>query len=347
MIVNRKMIQKLISEDFKIRNKRSNKSLSSFLFEDVDSDIEKAAAAGPAAVRKLADTYSDKAQLKNALKGDYDKKADDDNVNVGGSETMSVGDLIPTQKEIDLMKSVAFPLGGFDALKQMVTSKTSGAPGSITVSGNEVLDGHHRWSGVWGISGPSGTISAQDVALPGDTSQKLAAAQLAIAAYKDPEQKQPAAAGEIPYNILGKDKATVKSMIIDNVGKKSDPKAPGALLNDEMLDACSKDADIAKWAGFKVGADKETVKDKIADRVAENLAGAKPIPANPGAPERIDMPQFDDKSIGGSKAKNDIYQGLAAGDFNVKKPFAPSNESKLGNDNLVMERWQKLAGLIK
>ena len=346
MTINRDTIRKIIRED---SHKRANRSgrLAALLFEDVDSEIEKAAKTGPAAVRKLADTYDDKAELKKALKGDHDKKKDDDNVGVGGAETMSVGDLIPTQKEIDLMKSVAFPLGGFDALKQMVTSKTSGAPGSITVSGNEVLDGHHRWSGVWGISGPSGTISAQDVALPGDTSQKLAAAQLAIAAYKDPEQKQPAAAGEIPYNILGKNKTTVKSMIIDNVGKKADPKAPGALLNDEMLEACSKDADIAKWAGFKVGADKETVKDKIADRVAENLAGAKPIPANPEAPERIDMPQFDDKSIGGSKAKNDIYQGLAAGDFNIQKPFAPSNESKKNADDLVMERWLRLAGIVK
>jgi hypothetical protein len=346
MNLNRSIIRRLIAEEIS-KAAPKKRSLASYLFEDVEDDIKKAATSGPAAVRKFVDAYDDKKELKSALQGSHDKRDDDDIVAVGGAESVSVGGLIPTQKEIDLMKSVAFPLGGFEALKKMVTSKTSGAPGAITISGNEVLDGHHRWSGVWGISGPGGTITAQNVDLPGDTSQKLAAAQLAIAAYKDPEAKQPSAAGEIPYNILGKDKATVKAMIIDNVGKKTDKKAPGALLNDEMLEACSNDKDIADWAGFKVGADKETVKDKIADRVAENLAGAKPIPSNPGAPERVDMPQFDDAAIGGSKAKEDIYSGLSSGEFNVSEPFSPKKESVASEDKIIMERWQKLAGILK
>lgn len=347
MIITRAVIRNLINEELIKKSRPAKRSLSSYIFEDVSDEIVKAANAGPGAVRKLADTYSDKVELKIALQGDYDKEADDDTTTIGGASTSKVGDLIPTQNEIDLMKSVAFPLGSFDALKQMVTSKTSGAPGSITISGNEVLDGHHRWSGVWGISGPSGTISSQDVSLPGNTSQKLAAAQLAIAAYKDAGQAQPAAAGKILYNVLGKDKATVKSMIIDNVGTKADPKAPGALLNDEMLEACSNDASIAKWAGYNVGDDKETVKDKIAERVAENLGGAVPIPSNSSAPERIDMPQFDDASIGGSDAKKAIYKGLASGEFNIKKPFSPQKESKMNSDKIILERWNRLAGLIK
>lgn len=347
MRLNRQTIRKLVLEEVSRMRQPQRRSLASFIFEDVEDDIKIAAAAGPAAVRKLADTYGDKEELKAALKGDHDKQSDDDVVDVGGAEPVEVGDLVPTQKEIDLMKSVAFPLGGFEALKQMVVSKTSGAPGAISVAGNEVLDGHHRWSGVWGISGPTGTIKAQNIDLPGDTSQKLAAAQLAIAAYKDPGKPQPAAADEIPYNILGKDKATVKKMILDNVGKKTDKKAPGALLNDEMLEACSGDSAIAEWAGFEVGADKETVKDRIADRVAENLAGAKPIPANPSAPERINMPQFDHDDIGGSKAKADIYKGLSSGDFNISEPFEPKTESLLSRDEIILERWLSLAGIVK
>ena len=347
MRLDRQTIRRLVLEEISRTSAPKKRSLSSFLFEDVEDDIKKAAGAGPAAVRKLADDFSDKKELKSALQGDHDKTKEDDVVSVGSEESVAVGTLIPTQKEIDLMKSVAFPLGGLDALKTMVTSKTSGAPGAITISGDEVLDGHHRWSGVWGIVGPTGTIMAQDLGLPGETAQKLAAAQLAIAAYKSPDQSQPAAAGEIPYNILGKDKATVKKMILDNVGKKTDKKAPGPVLNDEMLEACSNDSTIADWAGFKVGADKETVKDKIADRVAENLAGAKPIPSNPGAPERIDMPQFDSDDIGGKKAKADIYSGLASGDFNVSEPFKPKTESKSSGDNVIMERWLRLAGVVR
>ena len=320
-------------------------SLVDLLFEDVEDDIETAFNAGPAAVRKLADTTSDKEELKNALKGDHDKVVPDDKIPVGGDASVSVGGLIPTQNEIDLMKSVAFPLGGFKALKQMVTSKTIGAPGSITISGNEVLDGHHRWSSVWGIAGPTGTISTQDVDLPGGTDQKLAAAQLAIAAYKDPDTKQPSASDPIPYNILGKSKDYIKKMILDNVGVQADKKAPGPLLNDEMLEQSAQDQAIADWAGFEVGADTETVKDKIADRVAENLGGAKPIPENPNAPARADMPQFDHDAIGGKTAKADIYAGLKAGEFNVEPPFKA--ESASADGNLVVERWQRLAGLLK
>ena len=322
-------------------------SLTKLIFEDIEDDIKAAYKAGPAAVRKLANSTPDKEKLRDALKGDHDKVEKDDQVPVGKGTPVKVGALIPTQNEIDLMKSIAFPLGGFDALKNMVVSKTSGAPGAITISGKEVLDGHHRWSGVWGISGPAGTIQVQNLKLPGDTSKKLAAAQLAIAAYKDPNVKQPSAEDPIPYNILGKDKAYIKQMILDNVGNQTDSKAPGPLLNDEMLKQCADDDEIAKWAGFKVGDDIETVKDKIADRVAENLGGAKPIPENPAAPARADMPQFDDKTIGGKAAKEAIYTGLQTGEFNVNPPFEPKNEGKGRSDDVIVERWAKLAGILK
>jgi len=324
-------------------------SLTNLLFEDIEDDIaddiEVAFNTGPAAVRNLVNKTSNKKVLKKVLQGDHDKVVPDDKVSVGNPGEVRVGDLIPTQNEIDLMKSVAFPLGGFEALKKMVTSKTSGAPGYITISGNEVLDGHHRWSGVWGISGPDGTIQAQDLGFSGDTDEKLAAAQLAIAAYKDSGAEQPSASGKIPYNILGKSKKYIRDMILDNVGEKTDDKAPGLLLNDEMLKKSSQDQAIADWAGFEVGDDIETVKDKIADRVAENLGGKNPIPENRKAPNRADMPQFDHDSIGGKKAKEDIYAGLKAGDFNVKPPFKAKDVSE--SAIFVTERWQRLAGILK
>jgi len=323
-------------------------SLSSLLFEDVEDDIKKAANSGPAAVRKLADDYPDKQELKTALQGDHDNVADDDNVGISGEESLAVDGFIPTQNEIDLMKSVAFPLGGHQALKAMVTSKTSTAPGAISVAGNEVLDGHHRWSGVWGIVGPKGKISVQDMGFKGDTNKKLAAAQLAIAAYKPADLKQPSADDPIPYNILGKEKDTIKKMILDNVGKQTDKKAPGPLLNDEMLKACADDSEIAAWAGFKVGDSTDKVRDAIADTVANNLST---LPSNPNAPARADMPQFDHETLGDKKTvKSAIYAGLDAGKFNVNKPFDAKDkkeESLKKSDKLVMERWLRLAGLTK
>jgi len=47
-------------------------------------------------------------------------------------------------------------------------------------------------------------------------------------------------------------------------------------------------------------------------------------------------------------AKEKIYAGLESGEFNVAEPFGKEKKEsvKKNNDSLIMERWQKLAGLI-
>jgi len=339
-------LRKIIREELHgLKRVAITPSLVSVLFEDVTDDIAKASKQGPGEVRKLVNTYDDKDALKSALQGDYDQVEPDDVTGVGSAQSVDAGGFKPTQNEIDLMKSVAFPLGGASALKSMIVTNTTGAPGSITVAGDEVIDGHHRWSGVWGILGKKGKISVQDVALPGETKEKLAAAQLAIAAYKPADLEQPASAEPIPYNILGKKKAVIKKMMLDNVGKQTDKKAPGPLLNDEMLASSAKDKDIAAWAGFEVGAGVDVVLDKITDKVAANLAG---IPSNASAPARADMPQFDNDAIGGKQAKADIYTGLKAGEYNVKPPFEEQgDDDEEPGDDEIAERWSRLAGLLK
>lgn len=310
--------------------------------EEIEQDIAKAVKAGPAAVRSLANNANDKQGLKDALKGSHDKVSDDDVVSVSGAKSIAVKKFKPTQKEIDLLKSIGYPLSDFSILKKMISTNTSTAPGSITVSGDLVIDGHHRWSGIWGISGPSGVISAEDLGLPGDTTQKLAAAQLAIAAYKPADVKQPAAAGAIPYNILGASPDTIKSMLLKNKDKTTER---GSLLGQEFLDACAGDNTVAQWAGFKPGADKKEVLEKICDKVADNLST---LPSNPQAPERIDMPQFNDDSIGGDKAKEEIYTGLKSGEFNVKAPFKPGDkeDEEESKEKELSERFLRLAGII-
>lgn len=352
MKFDRQSIRRLVLEEVSAMNRPRRKTLTSLLFEDAAAAdaIKKAAKAGPAAVVALANSYGDKEELKNTLQGSFDKEETDDTVDITSAVPKKVSDFIPTQKDIDLMKSVAFPLGGFESLESMISSNTTTAPGAISVSGNEVLDGHHRWSGVWGICGPDGTINVQDMGFTGDTSDKLAQAQLAIAAYKPADLPQPSAAEPIPFNIMKKSKEQIKGMILDNVGEQTDSNAPGPLLNDDVIARSSQSPIVANWAGFKVGADKEEVIDKIADKVASNLST---LPFNDNAPERINMPQFDDKSMGDKKTvKAAIYKGLETGAFNVKKPFEPDDvksqkESRLREDNVVMERWQRLAGLIK
>lgn len=345
----RRIIRKEASSIVRESTSRSKKrSLVELIFEDAAEDISKAFKGGPGAVRSLANSVKDKEELKTALQGDHDKKVDDDKVSIGGG-TPAVGGLLPTQSEIDLVKSIGWPLGDKDTLEKMITTGTSTAPGTITTSGNLVIDGHHRWSGIWSVSGPQGTVAVDDLALPGEsTSEKLAAAQLAIAAYKDAEAKQPAADEKIELNILGKSSDAIEKDILAAEGQK-DPKAPGAILNPKYLEECSKSEVIAKWAGFEVGAAPDEVKAAIAKKTASNLSS---LPQNPDAPPRADMPQFDHDNIGGKAAKKDIMAGLQSGEYNVAPPFSPEGKEKqqagYRRDGQVMiERWQKLAGLIK
>jgi len=310
------------------------------LFEDITDDIAKAAKGGPGSVRSFVDNHPEPAELKAALHGTHDKVEHDDTTNVSKPAMRKISDFKPTQKEIDMMKSAAFPLGSAKALTKAITSNTTSAPGSITVAGDDVIDGHHRWSGVWAISGPNGVISAEDLGLPGDTTQKLAAAQLAIAAHKEPGQDMPTAAGKIANNILGKSSSEIEKMMVANVGRQVDRRAPGPMLNDEMVSNSSKDKVIAKWAGFKPGADAIEVKAKIIKKISANLAT---VPSNPKAPAREDMPQLDHESIGGKTAKAAIYDKLQNAEINIKNPLSPQTESVESGENLLTERWCQLA----
>ena len=314
--------------------------LVDLLLEDVSDDIVKAANSGPGGVRSFVDGYSDPDELKAALQGSYDNIEADDTTNISEPTPRKVKEFKPTQIEIDMMKSAAFPLGGADALEKSITSNTTTAPGSISVSGDFVIDGHHRWSGVWAISGPTGDISAQDMDLPGDVSQKLAAAQLAIAAHKDPNTPMPTASEPIPNNILGKKSDEIEKMMFDNIGKQVDDRAPGPMLNDKMVSDSSKNEVIAKWAGFQLGADPKEVIAKIISKVSANLAG---IHNAKGAPARKDMPQLDHESIGGKVAKAAIYKKLQNAEINIKSPLSPQKESAERDGNLLTERWCQLA----
>jgi len=93
----------------------------------------------------------------------------------------------------------------------------------------------------------------------------------------------------------------------------------------------------------------EDARAAIIEKVADNL-GQLPRPA-PGAPARDDMPQTDAAS-GGVKG---VVKNFAAGKVNWQEPFSPgvksSDENKQESSGRVgqvlVERWQKLAGLIK
>lgn len=267
-----------------------------------------------------------------------------------GSAT--IGNLKPTQIEIELTKSIAFPLSKFDSLKKMISGGVQrvGPPGNdmIVTSGDLIIDGHHRWSSLFSVAGPDGQIASIDISLPEkDAGSVLAVVQTAIASTLTGGEPVPKAkAGGM--NILGKGKDELVKLIesaADSGGGEA-----GAILTDEFMKKCLGDKQVSSHFSLEGITDLAEARKKIIDKVADNLSKMNP-PAE-GAPPRVDMPQLDQAKGGVQGALDKI----AAGKVNYKPPFdvvkdkkdsADKKESLKRSEDVLIERWQRLAGLVK
>lgn len=279
--------------------------------------------------------------------GRKDGSPEDEAANIS-ERSATLGELVPTQIEIELTKSIAFPLAKFDAMKKMISGGVQrvGPPGNdtIVISGNLIIDGHHRWSSLFSVTGPDGQIAAIDVGLQEkDAASVLSIVQTAIAATKTGGEPVPkASAGE--SNILGKGKDELTKLIQSSVGQSSEA---GEILSDDYVEKCLADKGVMKHFGIKEGSDAAAARAAIVSKVADNLSKMNQ-PAK-GSPPREDMPQLD-KADGGAKS---ALAKLQKGKVNYKTPFdvvkdksSTTQESLRGEDRIVLERWQRLAGLL-
>lgn len=334
--------------------------------EELAAELQKAFKKGPEATRAFLDSEEGKSDIVRKdllLSPQTDGDMSDDSVSVASADGPAM-QFKPTQREIDLMKSVSYPLGSAKTLTEAIQSGPT-AKGIVT-SGDLIIDGHHRWSGAIAIGGSKAKIAGKDVKWPGtNTKEKLAAAQIAIAASLGPGKAIPSQGEGFDTNIMGKDAGGIAKMIMDNVNKQTDKGAPGPLLNDTMMEnltaGSNKDIDIVlDWLGSlsdrvkeKIGPGKPSSPEAvtqlrlaIAQKVGENLAA---LPKNPEAPARKDMPQFDPK-VGGPELKTvePNLAGSKTGDFNLSPPFAKGiKESVKRKDNLLQEIVKKGTKIIK
>ena len=89
-------------------------------------------------------------------KGLKDGSEGDDSIQVKEDDPVNVADMIPTQSNIQLGKSLSFALGGGFGGKDL---------GAYITGGNEILDGHHRWSGTM-IVDPGASITGHKIYAP-------------------------------------------------------------------------------------------------------------------------------------------------------------------------------------
>jgi len=91
-------------------------------------------------------------------KGLKDGAADDDSIQVKQDDPVNVADMIPTQSNIQLGKSLSFALGGGFGGQDL---------GAYITGGDEILDGHHRWSGTM-IVDPGASITGHKIYAPAE-----------------------------------------------------------------------------------------------------------------------------------------------------------------------------------
>jgi hypothetical protein len=243
--------------------------------------------------------------ISNGLK---DGVKDEDRLYVSHA-TVKVNELIPTQREIDIDKSLRYPLTSVACAKMYIQGENVKIAGMdiVTLNSKYVIDGHHRWSQVYAVN-PFATMSAKDISGISDPIQALKSLQIAIVAD----------IGEVPVNnVEGSNMIlSTEEEIVKYVKEKT---------TDEVMDVY-RDAHIAN--------DREELGKFIWKNVQNMQKENRPIE---NAPERNVMPQTDD-------AKNALDL-LSKGKVNLKEPFIKERASSKFSDFLLEEN-KKEEGIL-
>jgi len=195
----------------------------------------------------------------------------------------SVGELLPTQNEIDVDKSLKFPLTNPQSAEVCLKGGLIAVAGKRIITGGGgkfIIDGHHRWSQVCALN-PKAKIAAIDLSDIKDPMKALKATQLGIAAD------------------LGKiDTQKVEGQNLLKMSEKALIAYVAKTITPEVLE-------VFKKAGK--GDSPEAVGQFIWTNVDKMQKDNQPVS---GAPERGLMPQTDD-------AKN--WQDLAPNVDDIKE----------------------------
>ena len=356
-----------------MRAARRGPSMASFLFEDDSSaGIEKSgsSAGGVKSSDLIKMTLGDfitqvdsnqKDVLSAILSGQSDKNPDDDKASIEATD-IPVMNLSPTQSEVVIDKSLPFTLGKPNLFKNYITTNgpfAVGVPGKndaiITLNGKFVIDGHHRWSSLFCFN-PLASIKAFNISMPGLTpNQALIATQAAIISKAG---KRPTASGG-GVNLFNSNRGDIKA-VVDQVVNDELSKAYAAFMNETSIVKRMEEI-----SGAKIGDIKES---RLLSRILEadsamgslgptlirakltafcwgNVQKLQTRTPIPGATAREDMPQADVVGpVSATAGTPPALEKLALGDVDIKAPFA---ESRRSEDDVLLERWQKLAGILK
>ena len=326
------IISKEIKSVIKEAARPRRRSLASLIFEDADPkkiDPERFPTT-------LSGAEAKGAKMQYVVTGGDPKEDDEksDDVIKASEASFSCSDLKPSQSSMNIDKAVGMAFG------MIVSGKAGGNLGAFISNDGYIMDGHHRWISTFMVD-PSASIKGFKVNLPGE---KLVAVLNAYTAGKLGHKGKPATGGFEQFKKEDAMKKAVEKVLADGVkGKDDEGKEVTFTTPEQAAEA------VKKFGGDADG----TVK-----KFMENLSGA--TMTTPGwAPERPDMPVIEKEDIQGA------IEALNKGEIDVNPPYfeeatGGEDKDKGGKEEksvqkagyhrsgaVVVERWQKLAGLIK
>lgn len=323
--LTRTEIRRLINEEISSMSRTRRRSLTSLMFEDADpAKIEDTRfPLTLSAVNKDAAT-----KIVTGGAEEKDKAKDDDTVQVARGTSYACQDLKPSQTSMNIDKAMQFSLSMING-----TMPGSGGPGgdlgSFVSSDNYIMDGHHRWISTFMVD-PSAKIIGIRVNLPGP---KLVAVLNTITkGMHGIEGGNPGTGGFDQFKNAAAMKAALEKQISGSAGNTQGP------IGGKQ-DSAGIKAILKKWCGEQ---DDAKVVDAAVAKMMKNLS-ALPTEIMPGAPDRKDMPVIDDKQKAG--ATDSTIAALVGGQVDLNPPYQKESVSK--TDEIIMERWQKMAGIIR
>jgi hypothetical protein len=266
-----------------------------------------------------------------ATGGDDDGEKPDDIVQAKAG-TMPVTVLLPSQSSMDIEKAVIFCIAAIRKVKPFKDGP-GGDLGAIITSDNHIMDGHHRWIAS-GMVDPTVDVGGYIVDFP--AKQMIAALNMITVNIGITKGKE-GSGGFEQFNEAG---------ILAQLEKFA-VKAPWSADGEpqKVIEACET------FTGEKGAAAIKAAAKKMGTNVAKLTLS---VPK--GFPERPDMPVIS-KSKGHLKLAIDL---LKSGQVDLNEPYAKeeaapkkseeaevTEESSKNSGELILERWHKLAGLLK
>jgi hypothetical protein len=260
-------------------------------------------------------------------KEEHDKNAKDDVIGVSG-DSPPVTSLKPSQTSMNIKKALAFALG------MIKDDNPGGKLGAFISNDDHIMDGHHRWIASAMVD-PSSKLGGSRVDFP---ATELIAVLNALTVGKFGVETGKPATGGFDQFKEGPIRTQLEDYLENGSGDITDVETgepnPYRLEPEQVLEL------VEKFSGKEGDEAKEATIKTFVDNIGQLDFT---LPKN--APSREDMPVID-------KDNNQAAQtALAQGEVDVNPPYA-EEEVEEGSrsritDDLVMERWQRLAGLLK